>query len=250
MNNIAKLSSETFEAYSLDWDTKYFGVRSAKVVLKDSVYEADQDKILDYCSRFDFVTINNLGNSKENNIWIGKKTKAFLTDMNIQFIKHIKEQPKTLDEFANVYSSFPRNEDVLKIAQDAFLYSRFFNDPYLPKEKAQNIYVHWTNCAFENSEKYFVITERNNKVAGYVLFSINVKQSFATIELIAVDKAFRGQNIGKRLISELELFVYEKGLKSIKVGTQVDNVSAARFYNACGFQYTSCNSVYHYWPNK
>jgi ribosomal protein S18 acetylase RimI-like enzyme len=250
MNNIAKHSSETFEAYPLDWDTKYFGVRSAKVVLKDSVSEAEQDKILNYCSRFDFVTINNLGNNKENNIWLGKKTKAFLTDMNIQFIKRINKQSKILDEFTNVYNSFPINEDVLKISQDAFLYSRFFNDPYLPKEKAQNIYVHWTNCAFENSEKYFVITEITNKVVGYLLFSINIKQSFVTIELIAVDKTFRGQNIGKLLIAGLEFFAYEKGIKLIKVGTQTDNVSAVRFYNACGFQYASCNSIYHYWPNK
>ncbi len=227
MNNIAKHSSETFEAYPLDWDTKYFGVRSAKVVLKDSVSEAEQDKILNYCSRFDF-----------------------LTDMNIQFIKRINKQSKILDEFTNVYNSFPINEDVLKISQDAFLYSRFFNDPYLPKEKAQNIYVHWTNCAFENSEKYFVITEITNKVVGYLLFSINIKQSFVTIELIAVDKTFRGQNIGKLLIAGLEFFAYEKGIKLIKVGTQTDNVSAVRFYNACGFQYASCNSIYHYWPNK
>jgi ribosomal protein S18 acetylase RimI-like enzyme len=250
MNNIAKLSSESFEAYPLGWDTEYFEVRSARVVLKDIIHEAEQDEILDYCSRFDFVTINNLGNNKENNIWIGKKTKAFLTDMNIQFVKQINIQSTIVDEFTNVYNSFPKNEDLLKIAQDAFLYSRFFNDSYLPKKKVQDIYVHWTNCAFNKSEKYFVITEINNKVAGYLLFSINVEQSFATIELIAVDKEFRGQNIGKRLISELELFVYGKGIKSIRVGTQVDNISAARFYNACGFQYTSCNSVYHFWPNE
>lgn len=248
MNNISKLSSKSFEAFSLDWDTDYFGVKSAKVVLKDSVSDVEQNEILDYCNKFDFVTISNLGNNNENNVWIGKKTKAFLTDMNIQFIKHINKQISILDEFTNIYNSFPKNEDILKIAQKTFLYSRFFNDPYLPKEQAQNIYSYWTECAFEKPEKYFVIAKKNNKVAGYLLF--NLENSFATIELIAVDEVFRGQNISKSLIAGLEFFAYEKGINSIKVGTQVDNMSAVRFYNACGFHYASCNSVYHYWPNK
>ncbi|OEF99883.1 hypothetical protein BHF71_01025 [Vulcanibacillus modesticaldus] len=250
MNNIAKLNSKSFEAFPLNWDTKYFGIKSAKVVLNDSISEVEQYEILDYCNKYDFVTITNLGNINQNNIWIGEKTKAFLTDMNIQFVKPINKQSSIVDEFTNVYNSFPRNENILNIAQKAFLYSRFFNDPYLPKEQARNIYVHWTECAFDKPEKYFVIVQRNGEIAGYLLFSMNLEYSFATIELIAVDDKFRGQNIGKLLIAGLEFFAHEKGIKLIKVGTQVDNVLAIKFYNASGFQYVSINSVYHYWPNK
>ena len=247
MKDLVKLNGETFEAYQLDWDTKYFGVKCAKVILKDSISKVDQEKILNFCKKFDFITIINLDNNKENNIWICKKTNAFLTDMNVQFIKHINKQIYMSDELVNVYNSLPRTESILSISRKAFLYSRFFNDPYLPKDEAQNIYVHWTYCAFNKPDKYFVIAEKNNRVAGYLLFSINMEQRLTTIELIAVDKVFRGQNIGKRLINKLESFTYKNGIKLIKVGTQVDNVSAVRFYNACGFKYLSCNSVYHYW---
>lgn len=250
MNDISKLNSKSFEAFALDWDTNYFGVKSCKIVLKNSITKDDQNEILNFCNKFDFVTITNLGNNNQNNIWIGKKTKAFLIDMNIQFVKNINKQQSRLDKFTNVYNSFPKNENVLKIAQKNFLYSRFFNDPWLPKEQAKKIYVQWTECAFDKTEKYFVITKRNNEIAGYLLFSMNFEYSFATIELIAVDETFRGKNIGKSLITELESFTYEKGIRLIKVGTQVDNIQAIRFYNSCGFQYASCSSVYHYWPNK
>ncbi|NPV45212.1 MAG: GNAT family N-acetyltransferase [Firmicutes bacterium] len=252
MNNISKLDSKTFELLPLDWDTDYFGVKSAKVVLKKKISKVEQDRILNYCHKFHFITISNLDNNNENNVWIGKRTKAFLTDLNIQFIKHINinTQSSTIDKFTNVYNSFPKNKDVLRIAQKAFLYSRFFNDPYLPKEKAQSIYLHWTDCAFNKPEKYFVITERNDKIAGYLLFFINFEKRYATIELIAVDEIFRSQSIGKSLIAKLEFFAFKKGIKSIKVGTQVDNVTAVRFYNACGFQYAGCSSIYHYWPGR
>lgn len=245
------MNNETFEAFPLEWDSNYFGVKSAKVVLKDSVSEESQNQILDFCKNYEFVTIYNLKNNKENNIWLGNKTKAFLTDINVQFIKQVKTPSVILSHFpVKVYHSYPKNDDVLRIAEESFFYSRFFNDPFLPKDKAKNVYSHWTNCAFENSEKYFVIANVNDNTLGYLLFSVNLDESTAIIELIAVDKELKGHNIGKSLISELEHFVFEKGIKTIKVGTQIDNTTAIRFYIKCGFEYVSCNSVYHYWPDR
>lgn len=250
MNNTVKLGNKSSEIFPLNWDTDYFGIKSAKVILKDIVSEAEQCEIINRCNEFDFVTITNLNNHNKNNIWIGEKTDAFLTDLNIQFIKHVNNGLNSFDQYTYTNNSFPRNEKILKIAQNAFTTSRFYNDPYLPKEQAKNIYVHWTECAFNKAEKYFIVTEKQSEIVGYLLFSINFKSCFAIIELIAVDDAFRGQNIGKTLIAGIEDFIYKKGIRSIKVGTQVDNVSAIRFYNACGFQYVSCNSIYHYWPNR
>lgn len=245
-----KLSGISFEAFPLVWDTDYFGVQSARVILKDAVSKSEQEKIIDYCSNFEFVTFSNLRNKQENNTWIGSDTTAFLTDLNMQFTKHIDEQSRVHDNFINIYNAFPRNEEVLKIAQHAYLYSRFFNDPWLPREKAQNVYVHWTSCAFNKPEKYFVIAEKNHKIIGYLLFFINEEHANAVIELIATSNLHRGQNIGGSLMANLESFAFEKGLKTIKVGTQADNILGVRFYNKCGFQYILCNSIYHYWPNR
>lgn len=245
-----KLSGQSFDAFPLEWDTDYFDVQSARVVLNDIVPKVEQKEILDYCSNFEFVTLSNLKNKQENNIWIGTDTTAFLTDLNMQYTKQIKVPTRVHDNFIHIYNTFPRNEEVLKIAQHAYLYSRFFNDPWLPRGKALNVYVHWTNCAFDKPEKYFVIAEKNNRVLGYLLFIINEEHANAVIELIATSSLHRGQNIGGSLIANLESFAFERGLKTIKVGTQADNIPAARFYSKCGFQYTLCNSIYHYWPNR
>jgi ribosomal protein S18 acetylase RimI-like enzyme len=247
MNTV--INKKSFEAFVLDWDTNYFNVKSAKVILKDNLSKNDKKEILEYCNNFEFITISNLNNNSENNIWIAQKTKSFLADMNVQFIKNIDKPSIKMDKFTNVYNLFPENEDLLNISKKSFLYSRFFNDPYLPKEKSQNIYLQWTKNSFNKLEKYFVITKINEKIAGYILFSMNLVNSFAIIELIAVDEKFRGKGIGKSLMTGLENFTYEKGVKVIRVGTQVDNISAIRFYNTCGFKYLNCNSIYHYWPN-
>ncbi|OGO76582.1 MAG: hypothetical protein A2Y23_05290 [Clostridiales bacterium GWB2_37_7] len=250
MSNTLKLSGEKFDCFPLDWDTDYFKVKSARVILKGIVSKEEQDNILEYSKQFQFVTISNIGNLKENNHWIGSKSNAFLTDMNIQFTRKITKESDFTDELTQIYNLYPRNESVVDIAKAAFQYSRFFNDPALPKDKAENIYLHWTECAFGQANKYFVVTKRNDEVVGYILFSINTEESYVTIELIAVDDKYQGQKVGKSLISELESFIYKQGIKRLKVGTQIDNGIAIRFYSTCGFQYDSCSSVYHLWINK
>ena len=81
------------------------------------------------------------------------------------------------------------------------------------------------------------------------MLSIAEKNIFSTIELIAVDENYRGQRIGKTLIHTMEFFLHDKGIAKIKVGTQLDNTSALKFYTDNGFDYCHCNSVYHYWPD-
>lgn len=239
------MSSKNYELRSLQWDTDYFGVSSARVNLSGIVDEKGQEEIIEFCKDYDFVTISNLDNLKENNQWIGNKTNAFLADMNIKFIKVLVDKTDFNDEKTYVANNVSRNEQIINIARKSFNYSRFFNDPRIHEVKANNIYVHWTECAFNQENKYFIITEREGNVAGYILFSINEESS--VIELISVDKKYQGQRVGKSLIHTMELFVIDKGIKKIKVGTQVNNISAIQFYNAMGFKYVSCGSMYHLW---
>ncbi|MDF1616960.1 GNAT family N-acetyltransferase [Petrocella sp. FN5] len=239
------MRSKNYECKPLQWDTDYFGVSSARVNLSGIVDDVGQEEIIDFCTGYDFVTISNLDNIKENNNWIGNRTNAFLADMNIQFLKVLAEKPDDHDEKTYVVNNLSRNEKIVDIARKSYKYSRFFNDPKLPQEQAKNIYLHWTECAFCQENKYFVISEREGNVAGYILFTINENSSI--IELIAVDENYQGQRVGKSLIHSMESFAIDQGIKDIKVGTQVNNISAAQFYNAMDFKYVSCGSMYHLW---
>lgn len=251
MNNIKKLSGKSFEAFELKWDTNYFGVKSAKAVLKDSVLAIEETDLKKFLDEFEFVTITNLKNISYNNLWIVKETSAFLVDVNIQFIKDIRKLSSIPVQNCEVFEAYPQEKYIMEIAEKAFNYSRFFNDPNLPKEKAQKIYVQWVKSAFNQKGRYFTLYKKNGKIIGFLLFSLDENALSSTIELIAVDESHRGYNIGKSLINSMEAFIYnKKGITKIRVGTQIDNISAFKFYIANGFQYTYCNTVYHYWPQK
>lgn len=239
------MSKLNYECMPLQWDTDYFGISSARINLNGIVGEQGQVDIIEFCKGYEFVTISNLDNIKDNNHWIGNRTKAFLADMNIQFLKVLTDKPDYQDENTYVVCNLSRNEQIVDIARKSFNYSRFFNDPMLPEDRSKNIYLHWTECAFGQENKFFVISERDGNVAGYILFSINGDSS--VIELIAVAERYQGQRVGKSLIQAMELYVMNRGTKKIKVGTQLNNISAAQFYFAMGFKYLSCGSIYHLW---
>lgn len=242
------MSNKQYEFMTLQWDSDFFGVSSARVNLNGAVEKMDQEKIIEFCKGYDFVSIYNYDNVKENNYWIGNRTNAFLVDLNIQFQKNVVDKPNYQDGKSYVRNELTRNEQILDIASKSFKYSRFFNDPDLSQEKANNIYLHWTECAFGQDDKFFVIAERGEKVAGYILFSKNANSY--VVELIAVDENYQGQKVGKSLISTMESFVKDQGMDVIRVGTQVNNILAAQFYYAAGFKYVSCSSVYHLWSKN
>lgn len=240
------MSNKNYECKPLQWDTDYFGVSSARVNLNGIVDEKAQKEIMKFCKEYDFVTIANSDNIKENNYWIGNRTNAFLTDMNIQFLKVLGDKlDYQHEENTYVVNSVLSNEQIVDIKKITFRHSRFFNDPKLPKEQVKNIYLYWIECALGQENKYFVILERDGNIAGYILFSMSGDNSI--IELIAVDEKYRGQRVGKTLIHTMESFVIDRRIKKIKVGTQVNNIYAIQFYSGLGFKYTSCGSIYHLW---
>jgi len=243
-------AGNNFKCIPLDWDTNYFGVNSARVNLKGEIDDSAKNIILDFCREYEFITISNEGNYNENNNWIGTKTNAFLADINIKFTKTPNLHVVDAEKQTSVSNLYSKNEEILDIAKNAFQFSRFLNDYNLPFMKASNIYLHWTECAFDKPDKYFVVSEIDGKVAGYLLFSIHEKKLTSIMELMAVGKNYKGIGIGDSLIKAMDSFICKKGITQIQVGTQIDNIVAARFYSSQGFKYKGCSSIYHMWNNK
>ncbi|TYP75662.1 GNAT family N-acetyltransferase [Paenibacillus methanolicus] len=252
-NSIGKSKNTSFEAFHLLWDSEYFGIHAAKVILEQEVPVNEQREIMEFINghKFDFLTIVNKHNISENNRWLGIETNAFITDVNVQYSKKLRRGSSPVDYGISISISncVQRNNRLLEIAKKTFKHSRFFNDPWLSQQKAKDIYSQWTNNAFNQLERYFAVAELDNNSVGFLLFSIVSKQH-AIIELIAVDENYKGKRVGKALIDAFESYVALRGVEYIRVGTQMDNISAGRFYVSCGYQLESCNSIFHYWPNK
>lgn len=244
-----KLSAKNYECIPLKWDTEYFGISSARVNLLGVADEDDIRQIMEFCQAYEFVTIANLYNRKENNLWIGQSTKAYLTDINMQFVKQVSDI-SNYNGNIQISNNFDLSQRILDIAKEAFVYSRFFNDPRLDAALAAKIYRQWTLEAFKREDKYFCVYFKDKIAAGFLLFNIDKGADCSLIELVAVDKRYRGQKIGVSLLNASETFIGKAGISKIKVGTQGDNTAAMQLYTNCGFKYSYCSSIYHYWPKS
>jgi len=246
-----KISCDEYDASESKIDTDYFGIASAKVVLKEACVIAQrQTDLLNFLQNFEFSFITNKLNNPFNNLWLGEKTKAFLTDMNMQLMKKVSITEKPDDGATEILDNLPENSRIIQIAETSFGFSRFLNDPYLPNEKARCIYGDMTKNAFRKPGRFFSIIKASEVIIGYLLFSINEQAASSTIELVAIDQNHKGRGIGRSLIRSMENYVCKKGIDTIKVGTQLSNIDALKFYTSYGFKHFECNSIYHYWPSK
>lgn len=248
-------SCEEFDIYESHIDTQFFGVRSAKAVLKEScVDEKKQDEFLAFLNGFEFAMIANKDANPVNNRWIGEKSSAFLVDVNVQFHKAVTpvklvEGSQTGDINSTISDCLPENDQIVFIAETYFQLSQFRNDPYLPQEKARSVYADIVKNAFNQQGRFFVVTKVADIVAGFILFVMNPTESSSTIQLIGVNQDFKRQGIGHRLVRSMENHLANVGIEMIVVGTQFNNFGAIKFYNANGFSYTTCSSIFHYWSS-
>ena len=232
----------------LQWDREYFGVSSCRVDLNREINQKDFMTMMQEVKDYHFVSLNNHGNQAYNNYLIGSNTNAFLVDTNIQFIKTVTEK-QSVDDSLNlkftVQNRQHKNEIILKISKNAFVISKFTNDPFLKEKKGNLVYYHWVKNAFEKDDKYFLKVEFNKKIYGFILFRIEEKST--VIELIAVDKQQKGKYIGKSMLIYLENYLKQLSIVTLKVGTQLDNLDAVNFYNHCGFKVVERTAVFHWW---
>lgn len=237
----------------LDWDTSYFGVNSGRVTLNEPIGIKEWEKLSEVLQENDFNVIDNVNNDSSNNFYISKLPGAFVTDINFQFTKEINDNIEQVKKFnISIQNKLPFNNEILEISKNSYKHSRFFNDPYLNKDKAKDVYGHWVQSSFLNENKYFITCYLDLKVTGYILFSIDDKSNAAVIELISVKEGMNNKSIGKEMMLYLEKYIYtnHKHIQYIKVGTQSNNINAINFYVRNGFRVKEIRSVYHYWPNK
>lgn len=232
-----------FHFFDLQWDTNFFGITSAKVILNKPLTQNEWLSLKMKCNKYQFISIVNKYSEPVNAQTIGKDTTAFLADVNIQFIKKLVGPYETSNSII-ITQSLEKIDSILELVQ--FHYSKFTEDPELFKRGGAQVYSQWVQNAFNKPDKFFALSINGaGKITGFLLHSYS--GNTCEIELIAVSSKEPRGGIGTALIKAVEYSAYQLGCKEIKVGTQVRNVKAINFYQKLGFKQTGAHQVYHLW---
>jgi dTDP-4-amino-4,6-dideoxy-D-galactose acyltransferase len=97
------------------------------------------------------------------------------------------------------------------------------------------------------ADKVFV-TKANDFIVSFV--TSKIKGGVGNIGLIATDKEFRGQSLGRRLINQVHHWYQLNNIEFSEVVTQKANKVACSFYENYGFQIAREELVYHWQIKK
>ena len=241
------IENDRYILKKLIWDTNFFEINSAELVLKKQIFNKDIKEIkrLVNQEKYKFITIRNINNNENNNKIIPKLGDTFLADINIQYEKNLlKKQTEKIKNII-IENNMKENLDIINISKNTFIHSRFNIDKNL--EQGKEVHTYWVKNAFNKKDKYFCYYLLDNQIKGYILFSKNKEKSIIYIELIAIKSGYRNKGIGTKLISELENLAINEKIHYIDVGTQINNKKAQNFYINNKFKIKSNNSIYHWW---
>lgn len=139
---------------------------------------------------------------------------------------------QTVQQVKKEGSSFPVHSKLVLSAGEGRIGYTIQDVP--PYTKQYGMEAFDPNSYLDDPDKVILFAYVDEELAG----QIRIRKSwngYAYIDDIAVDKDYRRQGVGRRLIQSAIAWAKEKGFPGIMLETQDNNVPACKLYEACGF---------------
>ena len=229
------------------WLSEVIGINSYKLIV--------DDKIVNKCEDFQ----NTFKKIKKDKIFVYAKISTdflhgahFLEESCFKLIDTAVQLQKNKSEIKSSYdpndylvrftSSLDR-EQVVLLATNNFIFSRFHIDPCFENTIADKIKGKWVENYYKGKRgNYMVVTELDNRITGFLLLLRN-NNRLLTIDLIAVAKEHQGQKMAGNMITFAES---QLDFLEMQVSTQIANIPSIRLYEKLGFRMQSAEYVFHF----
>jgi ribosomal protein S18 acetylase RimI-like enzyme len=131
------------------------------------------------------------------------------------------------------------------IGRRSFSFDRFHTDPQLPDAAADEIKARWAYNGVSGRANAPLILRETGAVAGFNLCMR--RGGDAVIDLIAVDRPWRGRSLGRKLV-EGALAHYAGVARTMWVSTQDTNAASIALYRGAGFALHHAAHTWHWTP--
>lgn len=229
------------EIRTLQWDSDFFGLRIGRsdiLSTEDALFLAAQHEELK--QQFELLYVfdpNNIGFNANG---------ARLVDEKILYSKPCEPRKQYND--ISFFKQATPSDDLYRLALVSGGYSRFKLDVRLPKGSYERLYNRWIEnaCPREGTNKQILTFLGTNNIAKGMI-TIDHQGELGHIGLVAVDTDAQHQGIGGKIMSTLDGYLFDLGVKTLEVPTQKTNTDACRWYEKNGFTVQSRTQIYHWW---
>lgn len=229
------------EIRALQWDSDFFGLRigRADILTKEDALSL-ANRYEELKKQYDLLYIfdpDNVGFAANG---------ARLVDEKILYSKPCEPRQQYSD--VSFFKQASPSEDLYRLALVSGGYSRFRLDKHFPKGSYQRLYEKWIEsaCPQQGTNKQILIMPDTNDIVRGMI-TINHDGELGHIGLVAVDPDCQHQGIGGKIMSTLDGYLFDLGVKTLEVPTQKANTDACRWYEKNGFAIESITPVYHWW---
>ena len=227
------------------WDSSFFNKKIGKIEYDQSP-EGDLIRLLQTAKEDGYQLIYVFGD-EENFVpdAVLNQFNGRLVDRKCLYSRTINADD-SCESNAIEYQLTELTYDLESLALLSGTHSRFRLDKGFDKADFEQLYTIWMTRSLkkEISDKIFVVAE-SDKVMGMITMKIN--EDVGHIGLCAVSEAAQGKGYGGNLIKACVNELVSKKVYQLEVPTQMDNISACRFYEKCGFSIKSITNTYHFW---
>jgi dTDP-4-amino-4,6-dideoxy-D-galactose acyltransferase len=220
------------------WDSDFFNLKIGEVNFFDS-------KISSNYTDFDLLYVVS---HEDFDLQIEGFNNSF-SEQKVKFYKEIQSQDKLSNQVFSIKNSSYDIQDLYELAYESGKNSRFLLDPNFGNEKFKQLYQIWINNSVSNEFATDVmIYKEENKTVGLLTYKSNENEAF--VGLIAVSNEHQGKGIGGILLRHLETILFNQGINSLTIPTQLENHSACSFYKKQGYSIAEIIHIKHFWKNN
>ena len=144
------------------------------------------------------------------------------------------------------------SSELVELAIEAGVCSRFRIDPRIPREAAQRLYAVWMerSALREIADGVLVVSPSADPEHPLGLITLSARNSAGTIGLLAVAHASRGRGIGSLLLNSAHAWLARRGAQNVSVVTQLGNAPACGLYVKNGYRLADWKTNYHFWASE
>jgi dTDP-4-amino-4,6-dideoxy-D-galactose acyltransferase len=228
----------------LPWDTEFFGVTVARVDAADEGALAAGDA---WCAANRVgVAYLQLDADAPTTVFTAAEGAGFrFVDVRVT-LSLTRERFTTAGETpapvrACTAADLPALE---RIASRAHTDSRFYADPRFPRERCDALYATWARRDCTDPSRRVLVADDQGDAVGYFTYALD--GTSATIGLVGVDAAHRGQGLGAALVHAGLVAAFAEA-DLVRVATQGRNAGAQRLYQRAGMTTEHVGVWFHKW---
>jgi ribosomal protein S18 acetylase RimI-like enzyme len=236
----------------LPWDSHLFGISIARAIPRH-VDAASCRAMLHWCEDHDIDCLYFLAPAGDT-ATVAELERAGFRAVGVRVTLRRTLDPATPLPKAATRMARPQDVPRLRdIASASHRDTRFYVDGRFDPQRCDELYATWIDKSVNGYADHVIVTDRNNAAVGYATLHLDASSHqaadarHATIGLVAVDREWRHQGIGRDLVQGVVHKAAAAGAATISVVASGDNVAAVRLYESEGFRTTDRSMWYHRW---